>query len=228
NISKFEVNIKFKWNDIHDAFCKYPGVDQSVVSQTDKGFDTLGQITSYAVAQLGAQYRNHVFSILIISNRARIIRWDREGAIITNTFDYYYKLHLTNFFYHFAQASHALYGIDTSVTPASNEDAALTRMVLKLTTTMRMLKVAVPQDPAIEDPDWLTLIIPQPVAKGFPLVGCWTRTCPVFDNLNNRVVMFKDSWCVSLKDVLPEGETYKLLKSHNVRNVATCITFHDV
>ncbi|KAG1875661.1 hypothetical protein DFJ58DRAFT_836240, partial [Suillus subalutaceus] len=26
----------------------------------------------------------------------------------------------------------------------------------------------------------------------------------------------------------PEGETYKLLKSNKVRNVATCIAFHDV
>ncbi|KAG1905190.1 uncharacterized protein F5891DRAFT_943966 [Suillus fuscotomentosus] len=228
NISKFEVNIEFKWNNIHDAFCKNPGVNQSVVSQTDKGFDTLGQITSYAVAQLGTQYRTHAFSVLIIHNRARIIRWDREGAIVTNTFNYYHESHLAYFFYRFARASPALHGIDTSVTPASNEDAALTRTVLKLATTTCMLKVAVPQDPAIEDSDWLTLIIPQPVAKCFLLIGRWTCTCPVFDILNNRVVMFKDSWRMSLKDVLPEGETHKLLKSHNVRNVTSCIAFNDV
>ncbi|KAG2107656.1 uncharacterized protein F5147DRAFT_774104 [Suillus discolor] len=155
NISKFKVNIEFKWNDVHDAFRKHPGVDQLITSP-------------------------------------------------------------------------ALRGVDTSVTPASNEDAALARMMLKLTSTMRMLKVAVPQDPAVEDSDWLTLIIPQPVAKGFSLVGRWTRTCPAFDILNNRVVMFKDSWRMLLKDVLPEGETYRLLRSHNVHNVATCIAFHDV
>ncbi|KAG1896837.1 uncharacterized protein F5891DRAFT_932725, partial [Suillus fuscotomentosus] len=59
-------------------------------------------------------------------------------------------------------------------------------------------------------------------------IGRWTRTCPVFDIFNNRVVMFKDSWRMSLKDVLPEGETHKLLKSHNVRNVTSCIAFNDV
>ncbi|KAG2335593.1 hypothetical protein BDR05DRAFT_898143, partial [Suillus weaverae] len=99
-----------------------------------------------------------------------------------------------------------------------------------------MFKVAVPRDPAVENSGWLTLIIPQPVAKGYPLVGRWTRTCPVFDIFNKTVVMFKDSWRVSIKDswrvsikdVLPEGETYKLLKSNKVRNVATCIAFHDV
>jgi hypothetical protein len=40
--------------------------------------------------------------------------------------------------------------------------------------------------------------------------------------------MFKDSWRMSIKDVLPEGETYKLLKSHKVCKVARCIAFHDV
>ncbi|KAG0695916.1 hypothetical protein DFH29DRAFT_879705 [Suillus ampliporus] len=118
-------------------------------------------------------------------------------------------------------------GIDTSVTPASTEDAALARKALKLPTATRMFKVAVPEDPAVEDSGWLTLIIPQPVAKGFPPVSRWTRTCPAFDLLNQKVVMFKDSWRMSIEDVLPEGETYKLLKLHKVRNVATCIAFHD-
>ncbi|KAG2065457.1 hypothetical protein BDR04DRAFT_943283, partial [Suillus decipiens] len=93
------------------------------VSQTDKGFDTLGQITSYASAQLSAQYRTHAFSILIICNHARIIRWDREGAIVTDAFDYSQESHLANFFYRLGQASPALRGVDTSITLASAEDA---------------------------------------------------------------------------------------------------------
>ncbi|KAG0695100.1 hypothetical protein DFH29DRAFT_787732, partial [Suillus ampliporus] len=101
DISKSEVIIEFKWTNAHDALNKNPRVDQPIVSQTNKGFNTLGQITSYAVTQLGAQYRTHAFSVLIIRNRARIIRWDREGAIIMNTFDYYHKPHLANFFHHF-------------------------------------------------------------------------------------------------------------------------------
>ncbi|KAG2746053.1 hypothetical protein P692DRAFT_20678448, partial [Suillus brevipes Sb2] len=228
DISKFEVSIEFKWQDAHDAFIKCPEVDKSFVSQTDKGFDTLGQITSYAAAQLSAQYRTHAFSVLVIRNRARIIRWDREGAIVTDIFDYNQESYLADFFYCLARASPALRGIDTSVTPASAEDAALARTALSLATTVRMFKVAVPKDPDVEDSDWLTLIIPQPTAKGFPPIGRWTRTCPAFDKANNRVVMFKDSWRVTMKDVLPEGEAYKLLKSHNVRNVAECIAFHDV
>ncbi|KAG2740028.1 hypothetical protein P692DRAFT_201728696, partial [Suillus brevipes Sb2] len=228
DITKAEVHIEFKWNDALDAFTRNPGVDKPIVSQTDKAFDTLGQITSYAAAQLGAQYRTHLFSVLVIRNRARLIRWDREGAIVTNAFDYQHEPHLADFFYRFARASPALRGVDTSMTAASDEEATLARTVLKLAPTIRMFKVAVPRDPAVENSGWLTLIIPQPVAKGYPLVGRWTRTCPAFDIFNKTVVMFKDSWHVSIKDVLPEGETYKLLKSNKVRNVATCIAFHDV
>ncbi|KAG1740423.1 uncharacterized protein EDB91DRAFT_1053224 [Suillus paluster] len=165
---------------------------------------------------------------LIIRNHACIIRWDMEGAIVTGAFNYNHEPHLADFFYCYARALPEMHGIDTSVMPASTEDATLARMALKLPTTTRMFKVAVPEDPAVKDSGWLTLIIPQPVAKGFPPVGRWTRTCPAFDILNQKVVMFKDSWRVSIKDVLPEGETYKLLKSHQVRNVATCIAFHDV
>jgi hypothetical protein len=83
---------------------------------------------------------------------------------------------LADFFYHFAQASPALRGVDTSITAASNKDATLARTALKLAPTICMFKVAVPRDPTVEDSGWLTLIIPQPVAKGYPLVDCWTRT----------------------------------------------------
>ncbi|KAG1735063.1 uncharacterized protein EDB91DRAFT_1021199, partial [Suillus paluster] len=63
--------------------------------------DTLGQITSYTAAQLGAQYRTHTFSALIVHNFACIIRWDREGAIVTHPFNYNKYPHLANFFHHF-------------------------------------------------------------------------------------------------------------------------------
>jgi hypothetical protein len=118
--------------------------------------------------------------------------------------------------------------IDTSVMPTSDEDAALTRTALSLATTTCMFNIAVPQDLDVENSDWLSLIIPQPVAKGFLLMGHWTCMYPAFDKLNNMVVMFKDSWHVMMKDVLPEGKTYKILKSHNVCNVPTCIAFHHV
>ncbi|KAG1901811.1 uncharacterized protein F5891DRAFT_950129, partial [Suillus fuscotomentosus] len=224
DVSSAEIIIKFKWSYSHDAFCEASGVD-SVVSQTERGMDTLGQIASYTTAQLGTQFCTHAFSVLIVRDRARIIRWDREGAIVTGPINYNNQPHLANFFHRYARASPEMCGINTSITLANDEDADLTRSQLNIPSTTRMFKVKVPN---AEGSGSLTLVIPQPVTKPHSPVGRWTRACPAFDLVNKKVVMFKDSWWVSLPDVLPEGETYKLLMSHKVSNIASCIAYHDV
>lgn len=225
DISTTEIIIEFKWSSSHDAFRQHSTPIKSVISHTEKGMDTLGQITSYAAAQLGTQFRTHAFSVLIVCDYARIIRWDREGAIVTSPIYYNDEPHLADFFHRYARASPEMRGVDTSVTLASDEEADLARSYLDIPRTARMFKVNVPNT---EGSGSLTLIIPQPVTKPHSPVGRWTRACPAFDLVNQKLVMFKDSWRVSLPDVLPEGETYRLLKSHNVSNVATCIAFHDV
>ncbi|KAG2058434.1 hypothetical protein BDR06DRAFT_850000, partial [Suillus hirtellus] len=109
-----------------DAFCDPPlhsDVSRfSFINHTMKGMDTLGQITSYTAAQLGAQYHTHIFLVLIVQNFAHIIRWDMEGAIVTHTFDYNKYPHLADFFHRFSQASPSLCGVNTSVMPTSSEE----------------------------------------------------------------------------------------------------------
>ncbi|KAG1894227.1 uncharacterized protein F5891DRAFT_1195511 [Suillus fuscotomentosus] len=224
NVSTTEIIVKFKWSYSHDAFCNPSGVD-SIVSKMNRGMDTLGQITSYAAAQLGTQFRTHTFSLLIVHDHARIIRWDREGAIVTSTIDYNNEPYLADFFHRYAQASPEMCGVDTSVTLAGDEEADLARSQLNIPSTTRMFKLDIP---SVEGPGSLTLIIPQPLTRSYSPVGCWTRACPAFDLLNKKVIMFKDSWQVSLPNVLSEGETYKLLHSHNVSNITNCIAYHDI
>ncbi|KAG1831161.1 hypothetical protein DFJ58DRAFT_848314 [Suillus subalutaceus] len=223
DVSTTEIIIEFKWSPSHDAF-RQPGAD-SLVSQTEKGMDTLGQITSYTAAQLGTQFRTHVFSVLIVRDRARIIRWDREGAIVTSPIDYNNEPHLADFFYRYARASPEMRGVDTSVTLAGDEEADLARSRLNIPSTTRMFKVDVPH---VEGSGSVTLVFPQPVMKPHSPVGRWTRACPAFDLVNKKLVMLKDSWRVSLPDVLPEGETYKLLMSKKVAHIPKCIAYHDV
>lgn len=229
DVSTAEVIVKLKWAAIHNAF-RDPPLDSmentsSFVNPTMKGLDTLGQIMSYAAAQLGAQYHTHTFSVLIVRNFARIIRWDREGAIVTRAFDYNKSSHLVDFFHRFSQASPALRGVDTSVVAASTEEAIRARSKLNLHASTCMFRVIIS---AAEGIGSTTLVIPAPVAHGVLPVGRGTCACPAFDTVNNKVVMFKDSWRVSFPNILPEGETYKLLKDANVRNIATCIACHDV
>jgi hypothetical protein len=46
----------------------------NIASSTENSMDTLGQITSYAAAQLGAQYYYYAFSVLIVRDCAHIIQ----------------------------------------------------------------------------------------------------------------------------------------------------------
>ncbi|KAG1868916.1 hypothetical protein C8R48DRAFT_598373, partial [Suillus tomentosus] len=148
-----------------------------------------------------------------------------EGAIVTRAFDYNKYPHLADFFRRFSQASPSLRGVDTSVTPASSEEAIRARLRLNLHADTPMFVVIIP---AAEGDGSFRLIIPAPVPRGLSPVGRRTRACPAFDPVHDKIVMFKDSWRVALPDILPEGVTYKLLKDANVRNVATCIACHDV
>ncbi|KAG1803957.1 uncharacterized protein BJ212DRAFT_1240749, partial [Suillus subaureus] len=99
DVSATEIIIEFKWSPSHNAF-RHPGAD-TLMSQTEKGMDTLGQIMCYSAAQLNTQFHTHVFSVFIMCGCAWIIRWDREGAIITSAIDYNNKPDLADFFHHY-------------------------------------------------------------------------------------------------------------------------------
>jgi hypothetical protein len=55
---------------------------------SNKAVLTCGQITAYATLHMSAQYRTHIFSVLICGSKARLIRWDRSSAIITKPISY--------------------------------------------------------------------------------------------------------------------------------------------
>ncbi|KAF9254645.1 hypothetical protein L218DRAFT_913104 [Marasmius fiardii PR-910] len=48
--------------------------------------DTRNQMATYAGAILCSQFRTHLFSIQVTRTRARLLRWDREGAVVTSSF----------------------------------------------------------------------------------------------------------------------------------------------
>jgi hypothetical protein len=83
NSAMAEIFTKFKWNNEDDPFCDVKSsnctnlnclqVNHSFLNDSKKAMDTLGQITSYAAAQLGAQFRTYAYSVLIVKDRARIL-----------------------------------------------------------------------------------------------------------------------------------------------------------
>ncbi|TFK67061.1 hypothetical protein BDN72DRAFT_771253 [Pluteus cervinus] len=114
-----EIFCKFKVSEDSDPFegdySKHIPFERS----TKAAQRTLEQISVYAIAQLAAQNRTHIFSLLIFPAYARFLRWDRSGVIVTN------KIHfeddgllMIQFFQQLNNASPKIRGVDETVQPA--------------------------------------------------------------------------------------------------------------
>ncbi|GJJ09168.1 hypothetical protein Clacol_003390 [Clathrus columnatus] len=84
---------------------------------------TLGQITAYAAAQHAAQFRTHIFSILLFPKYARLFRWDRAGVVVTERFPLCSQ-YLMEFCHLYNHATPHVRGLDVSVSIPSETDAS--------------------------------------------------------------------------------------------------------
>ncbi|THH26847.1 hypothetical protein EUX98_g7338 [Antrodiella citrinella] len=88
--------------------------------------EKVGQIGTYAAAQMSRQHRVFLFSLFVYGDFMRIIRWDRSGALITDAIDY--RRHprvLAEFLYRYSHMTRAQRGWDTTVERATPEDAKM-------------------------------------------------------------------------------------------------------
>jgi hypothetical protein len=240
DLATLELHIEIKWLSCQDPFVKLKRVKSSssssggggsCINSTGDAKDTLGQIGAYVAAQLSAQYRTHAFSILIIRDRARIIRWDREGAIVTEPIAYNEEPSLVRFLSLYSQAPKSLRGIDITVSPAPEDEAESARRSLKLSPGTPMFKTSVPRvKPPITQPERsnLTIVFPctdiipsRPACRG-------TRACPAYVIEGGHVVFLKDSWRISSSDLEPEGKIYEQLNDKHVEHIPLCLACGDV
>ncbi|KAI0281640.1 hypothetical protein BGY98DRAFT_907096, partial [Russula aff. rugulosa BPL654] len=75
----------------------------------------LGQITAHATSILSAQYRTHTYMVLVVGDHARLIRWDRGGAVVTKKFKWYEEPFLYDFFMRYDTADPETRGRDSTV-----------------------------------------------------------------------------------------------------------------
>lgn len=215
--------MEFKWLSRDDAFCEEYIVDgttrKSFVHDVATGYDTLGQITAYSAAQLGAQYRTHIFSVLIVRDKARLLRWDRSGTIVTEAFQYNQTPHLTDFFRRFGAAPLDMRGRDLTVSIPTPEAALAAQEAFGLDSADSLLCLKVS--------DRLFVVEP-PVATAYTPPGRATRGSRAWDIEGNRQVYLKDSWRVDLPDFDAEGVTYQTLMHHGVEHIAECLASGDV
>jgi hypothetical protein len=230
--------LEFKWKINDDPFCDVHDVDhpkfpnggesretvKSFLRNTKAAKDTLGQITAYAAAQFGAQFRTHIYSILIVKDTARILRWDRSGALVTEAIKYNKSDHLAEFFRRYSKASPEMRGKDMSVMNPTLAEADSARQALSLNDTDPLVKLMVPDKNASP----LYYIAARPHVTPYTPPGRATRGFPAYDVTRHMPVFMKDSWRVDVADIWAEGLVYDSLKEAGVRHIPDCLSSGDI
>lgn len=204
------------------------------VKDSTDGISTLGQMTSYVTSHLGSQFRTHAFFVLIVHNYARIIRWDRGGAVVTAPIRFNEERHLFDFFIRYNYAKSDIRGSDSSVrAPETEELHAATRLIEEFRDSgsdkekaKKFLVVSVPRCGYDNESDHY--VIEAPFATISPPTGRATRTFIAYDIRRNMRVFLKDSWRIDVVGMPKEGDSYATLLAHGVPNIALCSNSGDI
>ena len=222
-IDEVAFMVEFKHDHADDPFRDHiPGFENT----SDRSEKTLGQICAYATAHMAAQFRTHVFSLLVFPKYARILRWDRAGVIVTGKIDLVENASLLGeFLWRYQNATPAQRGHDQNVTPVALE------------TVVKDIPDGVEKLGATNDSSFFSVKFPNNdeyfiskavyMGVGSP-TGRSTRTFKALSVKTKSVVFVKDTWRVIHPGILPEHEIYNMLDSQGIPHVATLITYHDM
>ncbi|KAF9237768.1 hypothetical protein BU15DRAFT_75760 [Melanogaster broomeanus] len=227
----------------------------SFESDTAKAKRIRGQMTAYAIAHHGHQFRHFSFSVLIIANHARFLRWDASAVVVTEQFDYQKDPKLiADFLWQFSQLPRADRGHDTTVSPAElpTDVEKRVRGGLDVAAVTPLFRYEVPRLQG-------NCYGPRPPYPSQSIVGRSTRTLPVWfipffplqsiqqgpvesstgqqthmgvdrDWATERAIYLKDCWrFIPLTgDAEPEHEIYELLNSKDAPNIPKLVHGADV
>jgi len=238
DFSAIEICIELKRSTLHDPFDDADGAPFE--KNTELGMSMRGQITAYATAHLGKQFRLFAFSVIILGDMARIMRWERAGSTVTKAFNYKQNPEiLINFFRRFASLPRKDRGWDTSVIPIDEAQppsdihsdivvAARAALNLLPTSSLFCIQVRATDLPDTSESLEFRFYIGGRPPCPYSLIGRSTRGWPVFCAATKQVVFLKDTWRINSDDIEPEGVTYRKLHEKNVQNIATVEASGDV
>ncbi len=224
----------------HDFFTRFPS-DQ-LKRRAERAF---GQHIAYALEIQARQHRVHLFSISVAGSCTRLLRWDRSGIIVTESFDILMQPDLLcDFLGRFAFASDYERGHDDSVKTASPQEELLFRDVVakyvqdQLDISGDDLHRAVAehyqqgcvyamcifaQDSAT--PAVKRYLVSRSVTSPLHLVGQATRGHWAVQANTERLVFLKDTWRWREER---EGTVVADLNAAGVRNVQQFVAQGDV
>ncbi|KAI0321323.1 hypothetical protein OF83DRAFT_345750 [Amylostereum chailletii] len=227
------LELKNKTEDRHQDIFNAPRQEPNPKTKDprragDKSVTPRGQVTSYAMTMFENSSRVFVFSVLIIQEEARFMRWDRSGVIFSERFNWLETDYLAEFFWRFNHMTPVQRGFDPTVTTPSEKEEQIARKAFQAVKD-KTYKALLPtqNDPlrrfqVWDGADFHTVITGR--AHVFP------RTFPgrstfgyvgvdLTDLASPTVVFLKDSWRLSVDGMVPEGKIYERLKEKNVTNL---------
>ena len=90
---------------------------------------SLGQMAEYVSKIFRRQHRTHLFSLFIFRGQARVIRWDRAGAIVSTVIDFEEKPSLLHeVIWRYAHMSQAQRGFDPTAALATKDEVNAMRV----------------------------------------------------------------------------------------------------
>jgi hypothetical protein len=202
----------------------------------------VGRLISNAVAHMGSGFFTHSFSVFIFGNFARLIRWDRAGAIVSEAFDYMKGKELVEFFLRFDQLSPEQRGRDLSVTTPSDTDRNAAKSALAPRRKPGDSDEEFSERIELYNPDTFVeyhvhdsnsgetrRFVGPPLARPvLSLHGRSTRGTPVYDAVTGAVCYLKDTWRIGSNKQLLEGKTYEHLHKAKVNHIANVVAHGDV
>ncbi|KAI0310403.1 hypothetical protein OF83DRAFT_1178581 [Amylostereum chailletii] len=189
------------------------------------------QLTSMA-RQLFEEYpRIFLFSILIIEDKARLIRWDHSGVVVTERFDWLVEdSPLAMFLRLFDASTPEQRGLDPTVSFPTPEEAiraqaVFERSVVDACPDNLLCKFAVTDEVTGETRH---LVAGRPQASGRSLAGRATSGYVAVDLQDDSLVWLKDSWRLDIKTAFKEADIYRRLSDANVPHVSSMLVGGDV
>lgn len=205
---------------------------------------TLGQLISYAVAQMGSSFRTHCFSFFVAGDTVRFIRWDRGGVIVTEALNYVENpKKFAEFFRRFDRLTPAQRGLDQTVTEPTAEELVLAKAALMTRENVTEItesskdrnalldeatyyKFSVREPGASEPSYFIGALFPSQIPD--TLVSRATHGLPVYNLQTKEVNFMKDTWRADKDDLISEGDTYKLLHEKGVKHIIPLVSYGDV
>lgn len=217
-----ELFVELKHDTSSDPFRDLPSDDMEE-RDSISGDETRGQCLLYAANQLAYQHRLFAFSLVICGKRARFIRWDREGVVVSKGVDYSKHPDLViNFLRRFNQLTDEQRGLDPTATPATPEqvemfESAVAKVKiesLKFSVGDRVIYPRFRLEVREPDNNVSHYIVGRALDYNLGVIGRSTRGYLALDLSTKECVFLKDMWRPDVSGVEPEHVWYeKLIKA---------------